>query len=411
MKQSIFHAGAMAAFMVLASTVFLGSCSSDENTITDSTAKDMLTVSITPSNSVRTRAAITTNPTDGTESTINQFTVAIFDKDGKLEKLDKMSMSGNTQLTTDATSLTEGDSVFVAVNCPATLFDDVSTASEGDTKTDKERFLAKTLTIAKALWGNPTHGETAATITDHADNNYIPMFGKGAIAKAEGSTNRFTADINVYHLLSKVSVSSINVDFSDTYSGATFTPVEIFMANVPTTLGFGITVDGQKYSYAAQTTYVSGESTTVSDGTASVVSSPSYPLLSSGVLSLTGTTEASKTTYSKDLPIFYTLPNNKTVSGENGATFLVIKGKFTYNGSTEVCYYPIFLNFNTNKTSVVPDSHTAKCLMPNYNYRVSVYITGKGSDSPVKPVDGSSATISTKVSDFQTANQTSTDEQ
>ena len=103
------------------------------------------------------------------------------------------------------------------------------------------------------------------------------------------------------------------------------------------------------------------------------------------------------------------MPNGQVGVGQNGATFLVVKGKFSYNGATDVVYYPIFLNFNTNKQSVVPDGGVAKRVSPNYNYKVKVFITGKGSDSATKPVDGSNATVNVIVEDFVPKTQTSQD--
>ena len=304
-----------------------------------------------------------------------------------------MNMVNNPQLTIDAGDIVEGDSVLVAVNAPADRFNDVKT---------KDEFRDKTLTIEEALYGNPSHLSTGEDI--HTDNNYIPMYGQGMVTKA--SEQRFQADIDVYHLVSKVTLAGLNVNFSDAFAGATFQPTEIFLANVPDKLGFSPASSSKSYyKFVSPENYISGET---KDGTSAC------KYLTTGDLSSNsdfGANEANveKTYKATKLPIFYTMPNSQVGVGDKGATFLVIKGNFTYNKKTEVVYYPVFLNFNTNKPSVVPDGGVAKRVYPNYNYCVSVYITGKGSDSATKPVNGSNATVNASVVDFVDKTQTSQD--
>ncbi len=400
MKGKLFQAGALAMTMALASTVALfSSCSSDDVPVQNGGSEELV-VSVKPSNSLGTRAAITSGDVKSTtENTINKFVVGIFNANGEKEAIETMNMAGNTQLTIDAGTITADDQVLVAVNVPETTFSDVTTA---------EGFKAKTLTITQAIYGNPTH-ET--TVTVHTDNNYIPMYGEGTVVKV--NEKKFKADVDVYHLISKVTLAAFNVDFSETYAGASFQPTEIFLANVPDLLGFSDASSSKSYKFATPGSYLSGETTTDVPTVKTAIEASKYPYLSTGTLNETdfaaNEVNKAKTFDANKLPVFYTMPNSKTVSGKDGATFLVIKGKFTYNNTTDICYYPIFLNFNTNKTSVVPDGGTAKQISPNYNYKVSVFITGRGSDSPVKPVDGSSATINASVVPFTAALQTSQD--
>lgn len=393
MKGNIFRLGSMAMTMALATMGLFASCSSDD-TLSQGGQGGVLTVSVTPSNAVNTntRAAATGEITNATENTVNRIAVGVFDSDGKVVKIvDQATTSNGIELT--ASVLHEGDKVLVAVNAPEKTFEGVTTPDE---------FKAKTLTIAQALWGAHTG---TATATDKADNNHIPMYGEGAISNA--GTQTFTANVNVYHLVSKVSLQSIKVDLKGAYSGATFQPTEIFMANVPNKLGFSMASGNNTYTYTTADSFESGEQTTDGPGSTTVTAT-SYPYLSTGALSgdnFAANNAGEAKTYSTSLPVFYTMPNNQTAGQANGATFLVIKGKFTNGSSPDVCYYPVYINYNTN-SNTVPDGGTEKVLSPNYNYKVNVVINGKGSDSPTKPVDNSAATVTVNAKPFVDANQT-----
>lgn len=389
MKGNIFRLGSMAMTMALATMGLFASCSSDD-TLSQGGQGGVLTVSVTPSNAVNTntRAAATGEITNATENTVNRIAVGVFKSDGSVVKIvDQATTSNGLELT--ASDLQDGDKVLVAVNAPEKTFDGVQTDAE---------FKAKTLTIAQALWGG-TH-EGTANADSKADNNHIPMYGEGAISNA--GTQNFTANVNVYHLVSKVSLQSIKVDLKGAYSNATFQPTEIFMSNVPSALGFSMANTTSSYTYPTDgVTYESGEQTT-GDNT---VTDSKYPYLSSGKLTWDANVSGSAKTYTENMPVFYTMPNNKTTGDKDGATFLVIKGTFTNGSESGVCYYPVYLNYNTN-SNTVPDGGTEKVLSPNYNYKVNVVINSKGSNSPTTPVDNSAATVNISAQDFVDANQT-----
>jgi len=390
MKGKLFQSGAMALTLALASTVSLFSSCSSDDVVTQNSGKKELTISVSPSNSVGTRAGITSADIQpGTENTINHFVVGIFDGNGDIRgTVQTMNMANNPQLTIDAGDIAEGDSVLVAVNAPADLFNDVKT---------KDDFRGKTLTIEQALYGNPTHQSTGEEV--HTDNNYIPMYGQGMVTKA--TEQRFQADIDVYHLVSKVTLAGLNVNFSDAFAGATFQPTEIFLANVPDKLGFSLASSSKSYyKFVSPVNYISGET---KDGTSA------YKYLTTGDLSsnsdfAANEANAEKTYETTKLPIFYTMPNRQVSVGDNGATFLVIKGKFSYNGKDETVYYPFYMNYNTTDASA-PDGGTPKALHPNINYQVSITITGKGTNSPVTPVSSKVASVNVSVKDFVAVNQ------
>ena len=393
MKGNIFRLGSMAMTMALATMGLFASCSSDD-TLSQGGQGGVLTVSVTPSNAVNTntRAAATGEITNATENTVNRIAVGLVNSEDKVVKIvDQATNSNGVELT--ASDLQDGEKVLVAVNAPENTFNGV---------TSPEAFKAKTLTIAQALWGGTHEGD--ANAASKADNNHIPMYGEGAISNA--GTQNFTANVNVYHLVSKVSLQSIKVDLKGAYSAATFKPTEIFMSNVPSKLGFSMANTTSSYTYPTDgVTYESGEQTTDGPTGDNTVAASKYPYLSSGKLTWDANDSKSAKTYTENMPVFYTMPNNKTNGDKDGATFLVIKGTFTNGSESGVCYYPVYLNYNTN-SNTVPDGGTEKVLSPNYNYKVNVVINGKGSDSPTKPVDNSAATVNISAQDFVDANQT-----
>lgn len=386
MKAKRLYAGIMALTMTFAGAAFLSSCSSDE-LISQGGDDQTLTVKVSPSNTV-TRAAAHDVQT-GTENQVNQFVVGIFDSEGKKLGIEKQTVAKNSQLTVTAAGYKIGNKVLVAVNMPSTLFDNV---------TDESSFKNTILSIGQALYGDPNH------VADNklADNQYVPMYGEGTLVSA-GKAKQYKADVKVYHLVSKISLQSITVNFSNTYKGATFQPTEIFLANVPTKVGLGDASDVAKYTFASNDTYVSGEYAT--EG--ATVKDSDYPYLSTGDLS-TGDSkwDASvvneEKVYNANMPTLYSLPNDNV---DDKATFLVVKGKFSYNGKNdETVYYPFYMNYNTTDASA-PDGGTPKALHPNINYQVSITITGKGTNSPVTPVSSKVASVNVSVKDFVAVNQ------
>ena len=389
MKAKRLYAGIMALTMTFAGAAFLSSCSSDE-LISQGGDDQTLTVKVSPSNTV-TRAAAHDVQT-GTENQVNQFVVGIFDSEGKKLGIEKQTVAKNSQLTVTAAGYKIGNKVLVAVNMPSTLFDDV---------TDESSFKNKILSIGQALYGDPNH----VAENKLADNQYVPMYGEGTLVSA-GKAKQYKADVKVYHLVSKISLQSITVNFSNTYKGATFQPTEIFLANVPTKVGLGDASEVAKYTFASNDTYVSGEQTTYATEGATVTVSD-YPYLSTGDLS-TGDSkwDASvaneEKVYNANMPTLYSLPNDNV---DDKATFLVVKGKFSYNGKNdETVYYPFYMNYNTTDASA-PDGGTPKALHPNINYQVSITITGKGTNSPVTPVSSKVASVNVSVKDFVAVNQ------
>jgi len=379
MKGNISRLGSMAMTMALATMGLFASCSSDD-TVVGGGQGGVLTVSVTPSNSQGTRAA--TNLSGGdvsntTENTINNVVVGVFNGDGSVLKIEKQTPSQATSASVSLTTsnLQSGDKVLVAVNVPTEKFDGVTTMSA---------FKATTLSIGEAIYSKAN---------DHkvANNNNIPMYGESNISLKDGSQD-YTASVDVYHMLSKVTLKSLKVNLT----GATFQPTEIFLANVPSKVSFGDASKATTYTFPADLgTFVSGEQT----GKAT-----DYPYLSTEALTMDASTAGTATEYKDNLPIFYTMPNNKTAGEAGGATFLVIKGTYKEGENSETCYYPVYLNYNTNNK---PDGGNVKEVHPNYNYVLNLVINRKGTDSPTKPVDMGTVTSTVTAKDFVSVEATS----
>ena len=381
MKGNISRLGSMAMTMALATMGLFASCSSDD-TLSQGGQGGVLTVSVTPSNSQGTRAAVNLSGGDvsnPTENTINNVVVGVFNGDGSVLKIEKQTPSQATSASVSLTTsnLQSGDKVLVAVNVPTEKFDGVTTMSA---------FKATTLSIGEAIYSKAN---------DHkvANNNNIPMYGESNISLKDGSQD-YTASVDVYHMLSKVTLKSLKVNLT----GATFQPTEIFLANVPSKVSFGDASKATTYTYPADLgTFVSGEQT----GKAT-----DYPYLSTEALTMDASTAGTATEYKDNLPIFYTMPNNKTAGEAGGATFLVIKGTYKEGENSETCYYPVYLNYNTTNNNK-PDGGNVKEVHPNYNYVLNVVINRKGTDSPTKPVDMGTVTSTVTAKDFVSVEATS----
>lgn len=82
----------------------------------------------------------------------------------------------------------------------------------------------------------------------------------------------------------------------------------------------------------------------------------------------------------------------------------MIKGTYKEGENSETCYYPVYLNYNTNNK---PDGGNVKEVHPNYNYVLNVVINRKGTDSPTKPVDMGTVTSTVTAKDFVSVEATS----
>lgn len=378
------------AFAAIAMQGVFTSCSSEETVNTEKpTGPQTLTLNLTPAG---TRAAAYSDPANTTpnpENKINSVTIGIFGSDNNVKTIQDAADPINPSITTS--QLEKDDKVLVAVNAKPGTFTGAKTVTE---------FEDKTLAIDYALAG----GEGTATTVA---NNNLPMFGIGAIA---GSSPSFSADVTVYHMVAKITLKSLSVNFSTTgaYKDAVFTPTEVFMSNVPDALDFYPVVDANMTSYSKFAT-----SSKLYQGESSASNLKAY--LGTGS-PITGFTQANASlkgdntgsTYkwnSTDNFLFlYTMPNAATAT----PTRLVIKGTFNADGketTPPTVYYPVNINYNSANGSAA-DKGTPKQVYPNKNYIIDVTIQSKGSSDATTAIDPETATATITVKDFTTATQT-----
>ncbi len=379
---------AILAFFALATIAMQGlltSCAGDENLGTEK-QEGLQTLKINL-NTV-TRAAAYSDPGTTAENTINSVTIGIFGSDNNVKTIQDAADPSNPSITTS--QLEKDDQVLVAVNAKAGTFTGALTVSD---------FENKTLAIDDAL---PVSGSGV-------DPTKLPMFGTGSIVQ-DGSATAFKATVDVYHMVAKVTLQSLYVDFDETgaYKDATFTPTEVFMYNVPDKLDF---YPASSYTYASAASYYNGEAgkASVKDylGTGITLTpfSPAHATMS-GLK--TGSTSSWGTVGSKIL-FLYTMPTTSSKP-----TQLVIKGIFRPVGTDDgkaTVYYPVNINYNSADGSAANLSGggkdgTAKQVYPNKNYVVDVTIKGKGADSPSASLDPQTATANITVKSFVDASQT-----
>lgn len=395
---------------LVAVALWFTSCSSEDVASGTNQGKmSSLTLSINTGKSMGSRATDwTTDPAGDdkvkTENKINRVAIGIFSNTGKVKTIVELTSgtTGTNSLSqTDAnnatanivtSSLVASDEVLVAINAPSGRFAGCKY---------KTAFMEKTESAAEAL--------AKSTGAQVADN--IPMFGSATLSA--GTDGIFTARVSVIHMIAKVSLAELKVDFKagSAYADAEFTPKAVFLINVPNSLQFDnkawpSSSVGYEHGWGAFDSSYNYDATTTNTEAAIKFSGSTFAkyLTTSQLedITLKGNAAYNKKVY------FYTMPN-----GQNGheATKLVIAGKFkaSASGVDKVVYYPLFLNA-TNNTGTGYDpagsGSEAKKVYPNKNYNCKVVIRNIGADSPDINLDPKAASISITVKDFEEAEQT-----
>lgn len=373
---------ALIAFAMMAG---FAACSSDSDNSSNTPQGDRyLTLSIN-TNSVMRTTMLDSDPGSASEDAITALTIGIFNDAGDAVKIEEFTSSTWTatgtgiQVTVTTQGLTTGNKVIAVANAPAGTFNGCTNITS---------FKAKTMSIDDAL---------ANSATEKITN--FPMVGNSTIAATTGHVN-FTADVTLYHMVAKVSLAPITIDFSGNtlYPTATFTPEELFLYNVPASQAYWYTPG------TGATAYYSGES--------SATTKKEY--LGSGA----ATIDIAKSHY------LYALPNSET--GDK-ATKLVIKGTFkatpTSTGST--IYYPIYLDYVAPATAgaagtaaagdlpgyateIGLTARTPKVVYANDNYKINVTIKSIGSTSPDSDLDPQQVTVSVTVAPWTDLTQNTT---
>lgn len=399
-------------FLTLAAVaLWFTSCSSEDVAQNGgSQGNTYLTLSINTGDVSNTRASDWTasDPAKTDENKINNMTVGIFDKDGKVRTIvdltenktgksapNSYTLSGSTATANIVTSsLTATDVVLVAVNAPANKFAGVTT---------KDGFNKVKETLADAV-----------ASTTKETNTKIPMYGKGNLT---GSGSNYTATVDVYHMLAKVTLKSLKVDFKadGPYKSAEFTPTAFFMINVPEDFQFNGTVENKLSEAWTSTTTMyhawnkDGDYATPNDAATSMGTYAQYLTTEDlGITtSLTGTAAATSTNSCSKKAYFYVTPS-ATTTGEKNMK-LVIAGTFKNGGTSTPVYYPVPLNASyaaDGTVSPAVSGTTTYAVYPNVDYQCEVVIRSIGAATPNANLSPETATITVTVKDFDTANQT-----
>ena len=373
---------ALIAFAMMAG---FAACSSDSDTGSNTPQGDRyLTLSIN-TNSVMRTTMIDSDPGSASEDAINSLTVGIFNDAGDAVKIEEFASSafdtssGTIQVVITNQGLVDGNKVIAVANAPSGTFSGC---------TDITSFKAKAMTIDDAL---------ANSATEKITN--FPMVGNSTIAATTGNVN-FTASVTLYHMVAKVSLAPITIDFSGNtlYPTATFTPEELFLYSVPASQAYWYTPG------TGATDYYSGES--------SATTKKEY--LGSGATTI----DIAKSHY------LYALPNSET--GDK-ATKLVIKGTFkaTPSSAGSTIYYPIYLDYVAPATAgaagtaaagdlpgyateIGLTARTPKVVYANDNYKINVTIKSIGSTSPDSDLDPQQVTVSVTVAPWTDLTQNTT---
>lgn len=393
---------------LVAVALWFTSCSSEDVASETNQGKmSSLTLTINTGKSMGSRATDwTTDPAGSdktnTENKINRVAIGIFSNTGNVKTIVELTPSttgtnsfsqtdaNNAKATIVTSSLAASDQVLVAINAPSGRFTGCQSKSD---------FMAKTETAVEAL-ANSTDAQVATN---------IPMFGSASLS---GTGSSFTANVSVIHMIAKVSLTSLKVDFKagSAYADAQFTPKAVFLINVPNSLQFdndnAWTSAGYEHGWGTFATDFTYDATTANSSAASTFKGSTFAKYLTTSELKDKTLKGEDASYDKSV-YFYTMPN-----GQDGdkATKLVIAGKFKATGVDKVVYYPLFLNAKVNSTGTGYDpavsGSDAKKVYPNKNYNCKVVIRNIGADSPNTNLDPKTATISISVTDFVTADQT-----
>lgn len=323
--------------------------------------------------------------------------------DGTNNTFKSETNGATTKIVTN--SLADGDLIKVAVNAPAGHFVGIKTANDFMNKSEE----------AKDALTNSTD------LTKEACNNNVPMYGQGTLTPTtpgDNSAFKVSGDkVTVKHMLAKVSLESLSVDFKagSAYANAEFTPVAAFLINVPDKMDFTSNVWNSSAALLHGWSACDASNCTFDYATKNDGGSGTYAqYLTTGNLTATA---LSGTALSTAKAWFYTLPNDKT---DDGATItkntkLVIAGKFRENKSAtspaaEMVYYSLPINAvydaSTHKyTKPADGAGSVFQVCPNQNYKCSVIIRTKGSDTPNKNLTPQEAEIKVEVTDFVSVTQ------
>lgn len=316
---------------LLIAAITMVSCTKQE--VYERTTTSVITIYL--NSQTITRSALT-NDQKSVENTVNSVTVAVFKSDGTLRTL-KEFISPSKSVTMKVANLTTTDKVVCVANAKSGTFTSIKTLDE---------FNAKEVSLDDALTTNGV---------DIIASNLL-MYGSGSVV---ADKDGYVSNVDMYHLNSKVSLSSLTINIPN---GGSFKPKEIYLINVPSAF---------KYSYdnpySTSVTYLHGSlNTSISGETQKLYLG--YGNINSQVNKL----------------FFYSSPNNSTKYAK-----IVIYGSYDQDGNGHLqskdTYYPIIIDKN---------------VLPNKNYVLNVTVKGVGVDSPTDDLNYSNLTVTMNINNF-----------
>ena len=304
------------------------------------------------------------------EGTINTVCVGLFDADGNTITIHEYTYTNGQ--SEDILTTKQATKMVVIANAKSGAFVNATTESD---------FLKRVQQLSYTT-SDERQSNTNATKAGSQTVTALPMCSEEKSLTLSGNSAT-SMSVNLTRVVARVSLSSITTSFdsSGPYSGATFTPTEVFMYNA-----------NDQYEWngmaSASATTVSGEST----------ASTSFAYLGTGNTNYTAPTPNSS-------QFFYVFPHSSTLP-----TKLVIKGTFTpKGGAAQTIYYPIIVNHAQSNTTFTDAKGNATTntddatIEANKTYNITVKITGFGVTDPSNDVDPSSVTINSQVQDWTQA--------
>lgn len=343
MKKQLFLMSAIAA------AAMMTACSSTEDAqspTTETTGAKTLVLKIGAGATTRTVGA---DPT--AEDGIQNVVVGVFNSDGAVDNISSPTVSSGSVSVTYKKAYPH---VIVVANAPLATFSGAKT---------KDAFIADAVELGLTTATGYTPGadaKTAGTFTytlpatspsnaTEQSATCLPMVGDLEIT----ASNASNATVNLYRLVSRISVASITTSFDDAgvYKNATFTPTEIFVAGVPST-------STVKSPWAADWTKAAPalSSTLFAGNRGGSAGSEDLTDTQTGYLTTGSTAIFDGATFKKCY--FYVFPGGTYTKATDftGKLRVYIKGDFDIDGSgataSETVYYPIVIGRIQDGTTI-----------------------------------------------------------
>ena len=441
MKKNLLRLSVWAATLLMASTLTSCVTESDETPAAAASGDGQLVINITPTSvggSTRAAAEITTDQS-ANELMVQNMVVGVFkadatDNNGAVVTLQSYTFTGGesaasgfsrlTNIEDATTHFADGDQVLVALNVPSSIVTKLTNKTNISTR---KKFIGVFdgstgygINIDQALTQQDDYSVPSANTVQAT---YLPMFGEATIEQAKQSdnttdiTNSYVANINVIHMVSKVTLNSVTFNRAGVAAASSSDKLElqeVFLINVPTTLDFefatsptaaGTTFTGG-YQFTRQdanlyqgwtSDYTDDEDNLDTDDDNALDAAKDYrDYLGTGAVSGEVSGGVASGVSMSNKYYLYTMPNNNTT----GVTKLVIKAAL----NSTVYYYPIEMR---NQEGGVVSTDTK--IYPNRNYVVDVIIKAAGATTPYAELGIEQATTaSITVQPWTTASNTTT---